>query len=248
MPEEMPLSAWPGRERTTLLLNQVRFGMWERVRDTPQPQQWERGPGDPGGHAFAQVVWRYAQGMAAAQAAQQTKHGLSASSAAAHRQQAEQHLASLVEVAKEAPRDLQTQPGQGVGIYSAGYEDHAAILQRVAAARLAALGGDWQAAVRQLEEAVALEDGGGYFEPPRQHIPVRHCLGWALLKSGLLEQAAAVYRADLLRHPVNGWSLLGLSQALSGRSQEGAAAQKRFAAAWAHADQPIHSSCPSFGK
>jgi hypothetical protein len=49
-------------------------------------------------------------------------------------------------------------------------------------------------AVDHLEEAVALEDGLGYMEPPRAHSPTRQCLGWALLQAGRLADAAEVYQ------------------------------------------------------
>ena len=43
-----------------------------------------------------------------------------------------------------------------------------------------------------LEKAVAVEDGMGYMEPPRQYQPVRHCLGRVLLSAGRPAEAEQV--------------------------------------------------------
>ena len=50
------------------------------------------------------------------------------------------------------------------------------------------------------------------------------------------------YRAELKDHPRNGWSLLGLKQALAGMGAETAAVDAEFAASWARADTWIRSS------
>ena len=99
---------------------QVRFGMWDRALAWPPPRRFERGPGDPGGHAHAQGVWHFAHGMAFASKAQQAQHGAFLRAAQAYRRDAEEQAALLEKVAKAAPRDLHTRPGQGVGIYSPG--------------------------------------------------------------------------------------------------------------------------------
>lgn len=61
---------------------------------------------------------------------------------------------------------------------------------------------------------------------------------------------AQAYREDLLELPRNGWSLLGLGQALTalGSPDGQALISKDFRAAWADADVPIDSSCLSFSK
>ena len=122
---------------------------------------------------------------------------------------------------------------------------------RVARARLLALGGLWPQAAEALSSAAAAEAALGYLEPPRLlHQPLLQCLGWAYLQWGRYEQAADAYRLDLSHHPGNGWSLLGLSQALmrSGLSVEAAQARRRFERAWARADAPLASSCPAFAE
>ena len=103
---------------------------------------------------------------------------------------------------------------------------------------------DLAASVRSLQRAVQLEDGLTYMEPPTWYYPVRHSLGKALLAVGRAAEAEQAYREDLARFPENGWSLLGLYQALSAqrKSAEAAQVQRRFEVAWRNADVTIGSS------
>jgi hypothetical protein len=59
-----------------------------------------------------------------------------------------------------------------------------------------------------------------------------------LLQAGRPSEAEAVYHTDLLRHPDNGWALIGLIQSLRAqhKDQQAAVAEDRFKEAWAHAD------------
>jgi tetratricopeptide (TPR) repeat protein len=98
--------------------------------------------------------------------------------------------------------------------------------------------------IAHFQQALAIEDKGLYFEPPKWYYPIRQSLGAALLKAGRNAEAEAVYREDLKRFPENGWSLYGLAAALraQGKSTEAAAVEKRFASAWADADVKLTSS------
>ncbi len=96
-----------------------------------------------------------------------------------------------------------------------------------------------------LREAVAREDGLRYDEPPAWIQPVRHTLGATLLRSGRAAEAEAVYREDLRRWPMNGWSLFGLSKSLAsqGKAKEASEVEAKFREVWKNADLPITSSC-----
>jgi len=98
--------------------------------------------------------------------------------------------------------------------------------------------------IAHFKEALAIEDKGLYFEPPKWYYPIRQSLGAALLKAGRNAEAEAVYREDLKRFPENGWSLYGLAAALKsqGKTAEASAVEKRFASAWADADVKLTSS------
>ena len=118
------------------------------------------------------------------------------------------------------------------------------IASRSVNGELAARRGDVDAAVRVLEEAVAIEDAIPYNEPPVWHHPVRQVLGGVLLDAGRAKEAEAVFRADLARVRENGWSLFGLMRSLEvqGRTAEAAEARRRFETAWKRADITLTSS------
>ena len=99
--------------------------------------------------------------------------------------------------------------------------------------------------VAKLRTAVELEDKLRYDEPPDWINPVRHALGAVLLQESLGAEAEAVFRADLVIHPNNGWALFGLARSLKlqDRTSEAAQAQASFDAAWRHADINIKSPC-----
>jgi tetratricopeptide (TPR) repeat protein len=86
--------------------------------------------------------------------------------------------------------------------------------------------------------AMTLEDEMNYIEPPDWNYPIRHSLGAVLLKSNRPADAERLYREDLRRFPENGWSLLGLRQALvaQGKRAEAAQVDAQFRRAWANAD------------
>jgi tetratricopeptide (TPR) repeat protein len=114
----------------------------------------------------------------------------------------------------------------------------------IVAARIAATGYRSDAAIAQLREAVAAEDRLTPDEPSDWFFPARHLLGAQLLEAGRAAEAAEVYRADLERHPGNGWSLYGLATALQaqGRVNEAADVRREFDSAWQHADVRLVAS------
>jgi tetratricopeptide (TPR) repeat protein len=131
-------------------------------------------------------------------------------------------------------------PNDSAGLNNA--KDVLTVAVLVLKARLAANIG--QDAIPLLREAVVKEDELSYDEPADWFIPVRHQLGAALLEAKQAKEAEAVYREDLRRHPSNGWSLFGLTQALKaeGSSRDAARSQAEFDKAWAHADITVTSS------
>jgi len=105
--------------------------------------------------------------------------------------------------------------------------------------------GDHEAGLAALREGVEAEEALPYGEPPGWMQPVRHSLGALLLEVGLLDEAEAVYRADLERYADNVWSLHGLAECLrrSDRESEAYWVQKRFDEVSAAADVAITASC-----
>ena len=109
---------------------------------------------------------------------------------------------------------------------------------------------EWAAAAELLEKAIAIEDTLAFREPPQWVQPTRHALGAVYLKAGEFEAAERVYRRDLAKWPNNGWSLFGLSRALSeqGKRKEAGQFMNLHRKAWEKADAPISSSCQCIPK
>jgi len=104
------------------------------------------------------------------------------------------------------------------------------------------MAGDVQGSIEPFTRAVDLEKSLIYDEPEPLPFSPRHWLGAALLELKRFDEAERVYRDDLKEHPKNGWSLLGLKQALAGRGTDTASVDAELAAAWARADTWIRSS------
>jgi len=114
--------------------------------------------------------------------------------------------------------------------------------------------GHFDVAFTHLRKSVGLDDGLPYDEPWGWMQPTRHALGALLLEQGRVEEAEAVYRADLgldgtlaraCQHPENVWSLHGFHECLMRlhRHSEARIIKQRLDIAAAWADVPIKSSC-----
>jgi tetratricopeptide (TPR) repeat protein len=102
--------------------------------------------------------------------------------------------------------------------------------------------GDLNAAIAAFERAVAADDALDYDEPEPIPFPARHWLGAALLEAKRFADAEKVYRDDLADHPHNGWSLLGLQQALKAQGKTDPEVDKDLEASWSRSDTWIRSS------
>jgi tetratricopeptide (TPR) repeat protein len=150
--------------------------------------------------------------------------------------QAKRTLRDLEKLARELPADA------AAGFNTA--KDVLAIGALVAKARIAGAQNEAEEEINLLQQAVAKEDQLAYDEPADWFFPVRHLLGAELLKVGRANQAEAVYRADLRRHPANGWALAGLLSACAAEQKSSAAAKARsqMVSAWKNADIKLVSS------
>lgn len=121
----------------------------------------------------------------------------------------------------------------------------AEVVSHVLDGEMAAKASKVDEAVKILTEGAALQDALRYDEPPDWIQPVRHTLGAVLMKAGRAVEAEAVYREDLARYAENGWSLLGLAQALhaQGRHEESMAVDARARKAFADADVKPTTTC-----
>jgi hypothetical protein len=114
--------------------------------------------------------------------------------------------------------------------------------------------GDVEAGLAALLRAVDLDDHLPYDEPWGWMQPTRHAYGALLLEQGRVEEAEAVYRADLgldatvprsQHHPNNVWALHGYHECLTrlGKTESAAIVGQQLALASAHTDVPVESSC-----
>jgi tetratricopeptide (TPR) repeat protein len=150
--------------------------------------------------------------------------------------EAKTELAELEKIAAATTAD------DSAGLNAAG--DVLAVAVLVGKARIADAQQRSNDAIALLIEAAAKEDQLAYDEPSDWFIPVRHMLGAPLLREGKAQEAEAVYREDLRRHPDNGWALFGLSQSLSAQHKdaEAQAVRQRFDKAWQSADITLNAS------
>ena len=102
--------------------------------------------------------------------------------------------------------------------------------------------GHLDVAIANFEAAAKLDDELEYDEPEPLPSAARHWLGAALLEAKRSVDAERVYREDLKAHPHNGWSLLGLQQALKAQGKTDAAVDADLAKSWARSDTWIRSS------
>ena len=113
---------------------------------------------------------------------------------------------------------------------------------------------NYDVAFGHLRRAIELDDTLPYDEPWGWMQPTRHALGALLLEQGEVDEAEAVYRADLgldgmlsraCQHPDNPWSLHGLHECLKRRGEkiEIRLIRQRLDLASARADIPITASC-----
>jgi tetratricopeptide (TPR) repeat protein len=114
--------------------------------------------------------------------------------------------------------------------------------------------GEFEEAFAHLRRAIELDDNLPYDEPWGWMQPTRHAYGALLLEQGRVDEAAAVYAADLgldptlsrsSQHPGNVWSLHGYHECLQrlGRHQEATIIGQQLKLAAARADIPVTASC-----
>ena len=118
------------------------------------------------------------------------------------------------------------------------------VATEVLTGEIAAQQGNYDIAIANLRQAVALEDALNYDEPADWATPARQYLGVVLLENQDFAAAEQAYREDLAIYPNNGWSLFGLQQSLEaqGKDSEAQQVQQQFESAWQYADIQLTAS------
>jgi tetratricopeptide (TPR) repeat protein len=193
------------------LFARVRFARWDEIDATPEPA---------GSSVYPRAVWHWARGMA---------HARRGDAAAAERE-----LAALNTLMADASLDGRRFKGidelrafLAIGAASLTGEVHAARKQ-------------WPQAISALTRAMQMEQALESEEPPPWAMSTHVELASVQLLAGRARDAERSARADLARHPANGWALYVLAESLKrqGRAAEAQCVKAQYETAWAQADLP----------
>lgn len=190
----------------------VKFAQWEKILALPSPDQALHYP---------KAIWHYARGMAYANTANIDR--------------AKEELDSVITLADK--EDVKAMFIWEINRMS----DVAQIAVLTLKAEIAGKQGNLAEAVQYLKEAVVLEDGLNYNEPPDWFFSVRHALGDTYLQLDENVLAEKIYREDLDIFPRNGFALNGLYHSLArqGKAKEAANVKEEFEKAWRRADSKL---------
>ncbi|WP_202863493.1 hypothetical protein [Ornithinimicrobium avium] len=231
IPEELlrvgspPMADWLEGFLSVRVHALIRFGRWEEILQITEPA-------DPELYATTVATRHYGRGVAL--------------SALERIEEAEAER-ELFGAAQAAVPDSRT-------IFNNTCRDILAVASAMLDGELEYRRGEHEAAYASLRRAIELDDTLPYDEPWGWMQPTRHAYGALLLEQGHVEEALAVYRADLgyddtlpraLQHPGNVWALHGFHECLTrlGREDEAAIVSGRLAVAKAVADVPVVASC-----
>lgn len=203
----------------------VRFGRWQDILDQALPEDKEL-------YSVTLAMMRYARTVALANTKQID--------------QAEAERALFYEALDQVPDSRM--------LFNNTCRDILMVAEQMMLGELAYHKGDQATAFDHLRKSVEIDDNLPYDEPWGWMQPTRHALGALLLEQGQVEEAEAVYRADLglnttlsraCQHPGNVWSLHGLHECLARRGEtvEAAYIKLQLDKALARADVPIRASC-----
>ena len=194
---------------------EVKFGLWDSILHRNEPMA---------GLPYVDAIRHYARGMAYL-----GKDNLS---------EANKELQLLASNARDS--SLAGMTIWGINAMS----DIVSIAQKVLNAELLAKQKDFDSSIQLLREAVLIEDGLNYNEPPDWFFSVRHHLGAILSEHQKYDDAIQVYLEDLKRLPKNGWAQHGLKAALMGKKDIKALRmiEKDIKLSWKQADIRLNSS------
>ena len=203
----------------------IRFGRWRDILAQPFPEDREL-------FCVTTAMLHYARAVAHAVLGEVTEA------------EAE---AALFQQARAAVPDSRT-------LFNNTCVDILAVASEMMTGEIAYRKGEHEQAFAHLRQAVALDDALPYDEPWGWMQPTRHALGALLLEQDRVEEAEAVYRADLgldttlsraCQHPENVWALHGFHECLTrlGKENETGLVQPRLDLALARTDVPVTASC-----
>jgi len=223
--ESPPMADWLEAFLSVRMHVLIRFGRWEEILEVPAPS-------DPQLYCTVAAMRHYARGVA-----------FSALDRVAEAE-AERELFHAAYDAVPESRTLFNNTSRDILAVAAAMLDGELEYRR----------GDYDTAYAALRTSIELDDNLPYDEPWGWMQPTRHAYGALLMEQGHIEDALAVYRADLglddtlpraLQHPGNVWALHGLHECLKrlGRDAEAGLVAGPLRLATAVADVPVVASC-----
>ncbi len=203
----------------------IRFGRWQEIIDTPLPD-------DPDLYCVTTAMLHYAKGVARA--------------ATGHVPEAETERQLFLAAVEHVP--------QSRTVFNNTCRDILQVASAMLDGELEYRKGNHDDAFAHLRRSVALDDNLPYDEPWAWMQPTRHAYGALLLEQGRIEEAEAVYRADLgldstlaraCQHPGNVWSLHGYHECLTllGKHEQAAIINQQLDIAKARAHVAVNASC-----
>jgi tetratricopeptide (TPR) repeat protein len=231
IPEELirvempPMADWLEAFVPMKLHALIRFGKWQEIIDAPMPEDRDL-------YCVTTAMLHYAKGVAYAATSQV--------------EQAEQQQRHFEDAYARVPDTRY--------LFNNSCLDILAVAREMLAGELEYRKQNYDVAFDHLRRSIELDDGLPYDEPWSWMQPTRHAYGALLLEQGRVEDAEAVYRADLglddtlgraYQHPENVWSLHGYHECLLrlGKQAEARMIKQRLDLAAARADVPIVASC-----
>ncbi|KAL2439210.1 hypothetical protein ABEF95_004879 [Exophiala dermatitidis] len=223
--ESPPMADWLEVFKAMRVHALVRFGRWQDLLDLPLPRDQDL-------YCVTTTLIHYGKGVALA--------------ATGRVEEAEQERRNF--------RDALTRVKPTRMMFNNTCTDVLAIANAMLDGELEYRRGDIDTAFDHLRRAIALCDALPYDEPWGWMQPPRHAYGALLAEQGRLEEALAVYAADLgidhtlpraHRHPNNVWAMHGYEECLRrlGRVSEADKVQPQLISALSIADVPIQASC-----
>jgi tetratricopeptide (TPR) repeat protein len=203
----------------------IRFGKWQEIIDAPMPEDRDL-------YCVTTAMLHYAKGVAYA---------------------ATSRVAEATEEQRRFEDAVARVPDTRY-LFNNTCLDILAVAREMLAGELEYRKANYDAAFAHLRCSIELDDALPYDEPWGWMQPARHAYGALLLEQGRVEDAEAVYRADLglddtlaraYQHPENVWSLHGYHECLLrlGKDAEARMIKQRLDLAAARADVPIVASC-----
>jgi len=186
------------------LMIDLRFQRWDDILRAPEPRAERK---------LHRTFWRYARAMALI--------------GQGKTDEAAKERAEFEALRKAVPQDSRY-------MINNKSVDVLALAAATLDAKLAWARGDKERAIQGWRQAVKLQGGLAYDEPPPWFYSARQSLGAALLQTGRAKDAEAVFRDALAKQPREGRLLFGLWQTLKAerRDSEAALVEQQFKAAW----------------